>query len=580
MPALSSLVSLATQVQSQPGQFAVLLGSGVSTGAGLPTGWQIVKHLVQTAALAHGEPEPGPQTDDDIERWWAANGSGALGYSGVLEALAPTPAGRHALLEKFFEPAQDPEDSRGPSEAHRALARLAATGHVRVIITTNFDRLMEKALAEQNIDPQVISRPEAVAGMKPLVHAKVTVLKLHGDYKDLTTLNTPQELGDYPGQWRLVLEEVLRDYGLIIVGWSAIWDTALVHQLEQNPSRRYPMYWDARSSKGAEATQLLRHRDGIVLHASSADSLFTNLEASVAAIARLQEPPITTAIGVARLKKYVLDPIKRIDLHDLILAAVDPVTTAVADVDPSKVGSSDQIDDALSHLLEASRRLLTLLAHGSRHGSDAHPQLWAEVLDRLLAARRRPNGTFNTTADDLQHYPALLALYTMGATAIIAGDEQLFIDLNRDHRWEDPRRAVPGPVETILAPDWVLDAESIKTLPRWEGASWLYPPSHLLRSDLHPILAEFTADGSTTRTIDDLEFRQALLRCRTAEGETYALKGEYLGDPRWGERSALEAAIERFKATAHRAEPWPWEPVVAGDLDSALKQFDAHLLHK
>lgn len=43
MKALSPLVSLAMQMQTQPGVMAVLLGSGVSTGAGLPTGWEIVK---------------------------------------------------------------------------------------------------------------------------------------------------------------------------------------------------------------------------------------------------------------------------------------------------------------------------------------------------------------------------------------------------------------------------------------------------------------------------------------------------------------------------------------------------------
>jgi hypothetical protein len=42
---------------------------------------------------------------------------------------------------------------------------------------------METALAEAGVPPQVISRPEAMAGMAPLQHARATVIKLPGDYR-------------------------------------------------------------------------------------------------------------------------------------------------------------------------------------------------------------------------------------------------------------------------------------------------------------------------------------------------------------------------------------------------------------
>lgn len=100
MKALSPVVSLATQIQTQPGVMAVLLGSGVSTGAGLPTGWEIVKELVRRAAAASGA-EPVPSSDEDIELWWTENTASELGYSSILEAIAPTQAGRQAVLEGF-----------------------------------------------------------------------------------------------------------------------------------------------------------------------------------------------------------------------------------------------------------------------------------------------------------------------------------------------------------------------------------------------------------------------------------------------------------------------------------------------
>jgi len=43
-----------------------------------------------------------------------------------------------------------------PSPAHRAIAQLVKDGYIKVIITTNFDRLIERSLNEVGIEPTVI----------------------------------------------------------------------------------------------------------------------------------------------------------------------------------------------------------------------------------------------------------------------------------------------------------------------------------------------------------------------------------------------------------------------------------------
>ena len=50
--ALSARVMLASSMHAQPGVYALLLGSGVSTGASIPTGWGIVQNLIERAAAA------------------------------------------------------------------------------------------------------------------------------------------------------------------------------------------------------------------------------------------------------------------------------------------------------------------------------------------------------------------------------------------------------------------------------------------------------------------------------------------------------------------------------------------------
>lgn len=87
-----------------------------------------------------------------------------------------------------------------PGAAHRAIAQLAKRGLIRVILTTNFDRLMERALEEAGAPPQVVASPQGVAGMTPPQHTGVTVIKLHGDYADLEMRNTIDELNTYPAE--------------------------------------------------------------------------------------------------------------------------------------------------------------------------------------------------------------------------------------------------------------------------------------------------------------------------------------------------------------------------------------------
>lgn len=70
-------------------------------------------------------------------------------------------------------------------------------------------------------------------------------------------------------------------------------------------------------------------RAGQVIEAASADELFSGLLASVEALDRLAEPPLTTAMAVARLRRYLPDPVRRIDLHDLIMDKIAPVSAAV-----------------------------------------------------------------------------------------------------------------------------------------------------------------------------------------------------------------------------------------------------------
>lgn len=148
----------------------MLVGSGVSTDAGIPTGWGAVADLIGRAAAASDpdNPEAAGQAVVDPDAWWAEHGDGQpLGYSNLLSALAPTPAARRGLLAGFFEPTSADVEAghKAPSDAHRAIAEMAKRGLVRVILTANFDRLIERALEDAGVSPHVASRSDARPGL-------------------------------------------------------------------------------------------------------------------------------------------------------------------------------------------------------------------------------------------------------------------------------------------------------------------------------------------------------------------------------------------------------------------------------
>jgi SIR2-like domain len=186
---LEAFDALALSLHHSPGVYAILIGSGLSRAAGIPTGWEITLDLIRRLAALEGISE-----HDDWVSWFRTKYGKQPNYSEILDALAATPSERRAILHTYIEP-QEGDEGRRPTRAHHAIAGLVRDGNVRVILTTNFDRLIENALREAGIEPTVIASEDALAGATPLIHARCTVVKLHGDYLDTRIKNTDAELG-------------------------------------------------------------------------------------------------------------------------------------------------------------------------------------------------------------------------------------------------------------------------------------------------------------------------------------------------------------------------------------------------
>jgi SIR2-like domain len=237
---IDPLNSLAFSVYENKAVYCVLLGSGVSRAAEIPTGWEITLDLVRRVAALEGVTD-----QPNWSNWYKDANGKEPGYSDLLDQLAATPDERRSILHSYIEPDEDDiaAGRKVPTKAHRAIARLVQASYVRVILTTNFDHLMENALRDVGVEPTVIASEDALKGAVPLIHSRCYVVKLHGDYLDTRILNTETELSTYTSAMNGLLDRIIDEHGLILCGWSGDWDPASRAAIMRAPNRRYPTYW-------------------------------------------------------------------------------------------------------------------------------------------------------------------------------------------------------------------------------------------------------------------------------------------------------------------------------------------------
>ncbi len=342
--------ALALSLHHSPGVHAILVGSGLSRAAGIPTGWEITLDLIRRLAALDGIAE-----HEDWATWYRDKYGKEPSYSEILDALASTQAERRSILHGYIEPAEG-EEARRPTKAHHAIAQLVASGAVRVIITTNFDRLIENALREAGIEPTVIAGDDAITGATPLVHAKCTVIKVHGDYLDARIKNTDSELEGYSPAMDMLLDQVFDNFGLLSVGWSGEWDTALRSAILRAPSRRYPFYWASRGKVGGLAQDLLDQRGGRSFAIADADSFFVKLAETLEALTQANRPhPQSIEMAVALAKRYCRDDKFSMEWTEFLHAEVDKIAKFVNGPEYPTARPTDQsLNELVSRFISLS----------------------------------------------------------------------------------------------------------------------------------------------------------------------------------------------------------------------------------
>lgn len=317
----NKITGVSYSIYTNKGVFALLLGSGISRSAQIPTGWEITTKLIRQIAVLEKE-DPGEFPD----QWYREKFKLEPDYSGILEKLTNTREERLNLLRPYFEPTEEEsaEGIKSPTVTHKKIAELVKEGYIKLIVTTNFDRLLERALTGVGIEPTVIYDPLQIENSIPLVHSKVTIVKINGDYLDTKFLNIKSELDSYDPVLSEYLRYIFENFGLVICGWSAQWDHALVAIMKSANKFRFSSYFTFFSEVNPVLEELGRIRSGGLVKIKDADSFFVEVGENIQAPARNDAMhPLTPEIVKARIKKYLSASAYEIHLHDLLHEVIE-----------------------------------------------------------------------------------------------------------------------------------------------------------------------------------------------------------------------------------------------------------------
>ena len=484
------LTRLAFSIQGSPGVYALLVGSGLSRAAGIPTGWEVTLDLVRVLATAQGEAD-----QPDWAAWYLEKYKKEPNYSDLVAELASSPAERRAILHGYIEPTDEDrkEGRKVPTKAHLAIADLVHDGHVSVILTTNFDRLLENALRERGVEPTVIDSVDALKGAEPLAHTTCHLLKLHGDYKDTRIRNTDDELARYPADFDTHLDRILDEHGLVVCGWSGEWDKALYGVMMRNSSRRYSFYWAARGQLGDHGKRIVAHRGGHVVPIIDADDFFCKLRDCVETIARTRrQDPRNVELLVNLTKRFAARPEHTIDLHDLLASETDRLLQLLETSTPKAATDAEGLQLLCAFYESAAEPLARMFGVLGRWGNNAEREIVANAF--LTVWNQADAG--ESPQCHLQRYPAVLLLWTYGLGLSQAERWPTMFGL-LSHTSIDIYRDTKFTVELLA--DWFLAGyrnNIWKLLPEYKNqttpaSNHLFDVMGVWRGSFLPVIADF-----------------------------------------------------------------------------------------
>jgi hypothetical protein len=431
-----AVVPVAYAMHASPRRYALLIGAGISVAAGLPTAGDVSRNMILAVAEGRGERVERGENNEVCLAWFEETFGEPATFQRLMKELGISEGNRKDGLKRFvYKIGENGDPVPGiPTEAHRAVARLAKSGTISLVITTNFDTLMEGALKAESAPYEVITEESEIRQMS-IFPDRCRVLKVNGDFERGTLRITPEDLKHYSPAIEDYLRRIFGEYGLVVCGWSGEFDTRLIQILcDAEISRRYPVFWCRRNGGPAprEVCEALMPNG---LDIDDADDFFTALETVVERFSRFEPRTTLTAAAAVRKVKDALRQAKpELVLPDLINEETDRVLAFLADESRYQ---ADIIDGKgfftalLRELEDTAVPLAAMVATVAQYDDEIFADLITDTIERLINVppvtpvfseiQNRGQVTMNDCLERLlrlRYSPALLVIYASGIAAV------------------------------------------------------------------------------------------------------------------------------------------------------------------
>ena len=285
---VNQLVKAVREGRSNSERFCFIIGSGASVSSGIPTGAGLEAQWMKEMEESPGLDEIGEvaktleehleyKFEEIREAWEETKKSGTplpSDYYFDLYKLRFFPNHRNGYhyLEKIMA-------NRNPGFGYHPLALMLTDGSgSNLVITTNFDSLIEDALFFYTDDKPLVINHELLAEYAGDPNIKRPVIaKVHrGIFFD--PLNQPEETNGLKGIWRDVLASVFQSYTPIVIGYGG-GDNSLMNFLEDSELSELKMkngiywcYFEKYGLPSEKIQRLIKDKNGYLVRTAGFDA--------------------------------------------------------------------------------------------------------------------------------------------------------------------------------------------------------------------------------------------------------------------------------------------------------------------
>lgn len=235
----------------------ILIGSGVSKTAGIPTG-EGFKKIIKEKEKPRG------------------NECDACTYASYSQCMSHLrTAGRQKrFIKKFIDKAKI-------NIAHFYLGALVKAGYINRILTTNFDPLIVSTLSLYNIYPNIYDFASSDEFI-PIEVKPNSIFHLHGQINGFVLLNTEPELNKHYNKVEKVFEDSNRNSRWIVIGYSGDNNEPAFKYLSSLKEFHNGLYWighkdDKLKSHVLEKILTPENKSGYYIKGYNADTFFFKL---------------------------------------------------------------------------------------------------------------------------------------------------------------------------------------------------------------------------------------------------------------------------------------------------------------